>query len=146
MYGSSTLMLCRIDNSLYLPPTGHMKGLRFVPTSTVVMRWNMAPSPPFVMSLTGGAGPAATTCFKRLASLLSEKWDQSYSSTLAWLRCTLSFAILRSSIQCIQGARSAAGCPSGNVVLPVDLILSEAGFDNLQIFGFVFLLFSYCCL
>ena len=47
---------------------------------------------PLVMSLTGGAGPAATTCFKRLASLLSEKWDQSYSSTLAWLRCKLSFA------------------------------------------------------
>ena len=84
---------------------------------------------PLVMSLTGGAGPAVTTCFKRLASLLSEKWDQSYSSTLAWLSGTLSFALLRSSIQCLQGARSAAGRPSRNVLLPVDLVLTEAGFD-----------------
>ena len=96
----------------------------------------MAPSPrgpPLVMS---GAAPAATTCFKRLASLLSEKWDQSYSSTLAWLRCKLSFALLRSSIQCLWGARSAAGRPSRNVLLPVDLVLSEAGFYIL-IFPFV---------
>ena len=71
----------------------------------------------------------ATTCFKRLASLLSEKWDQSYSSTLAWLRCTLSFALLRSSIQCLWGACSAAGRPSRKVLLPVDLVLTEAGFD-----------------
>ena len=79
---------------------------------------------PLVMSLTGGAGPAATTCFKRLASLLSKN-----SSTLAWLRCTLSFALLRSSIRCLQGARSAAGRPSRNVLLPVDLVLTEAGFE-----------------
>ena len=37
-------------------------------------------TPPPIMSLTGGAGPAATICFKRLASMLSEKRDQSYSS------------------------------------------------------------------
>ena len=99
--------------SLYLPPTGHMKGLRFVPTSKVFVRWNIAHSPPLVMSLTGGAGPAATTCFKILASLLSEKWDQCYSSTLAWLRCKLSSALLQSSFQFMRGSCSAA---SRNVV------------------------------
>ena len=38
------------------------------------------------MSLTGGLGNAATVCYKRLALLLSSKWDQPYSSTITWIR------------------------------------------------------------
>ena len=49
---------------------------------------------PLVMSLTGGASNAANIFYKRLASMVSEKWDQSYSTTLAWMRCKLSFALL----------------------------------------------------
>ena len=37
---------------------------------------------PLVMSLSGGCGNAASTCFKRLASMLAEKWDQPYSNIL----------------------------------------------------------------
>ena len=37
---------------------------------------------PLVMSTTGGMGRAATTFFKRLASLLSEKRTVSYSKTM----------------------------------------------------------------
>ena len=40
---------------------------------------------PLVMSLTGGLGNAATVCYKRLASLLCAKWNQPYSSTMAWI-------------------------------------------------------------
>ena len=40
---------------------------------------------------------------------LVEKWDHPYSLTMNWLRCILSFALLRSAVQCIQGARSARG-------------------------------------
>ena len=64
---------------------------------------------PLVMSLTGGCGTAANIRYKRLASLLAEKLDQPYSNTLSWMRCKLSFALLRSSIQCIRGARSRRG-------------------------------------
>ena len=85
---------------------------------------------PLIMSLTGGAGPAATICLKRLASMLSEKGDQPYSSTLALMRCKLSFTLLRSSIQAIRGARSAAGRAFRHEVLPADLVISEAGFDT----------------
>ena len=45
-----------------------------------------------VMSLTGGLGNVATVCYKRLASMLSSKRDRPYSSTIAWIRCALSFA------------------------------------------------------
>lgn len=82
------------------------------------------------LSLTGGVGNAANICYKRLASMLSEKWDLLYSITLAWMRRKLSFSFLRSSIQCIRGARSAACRASRDVVLPVDLVVSEAGFNT----------------
>ena len=37
---------------------------------------------PIVMSATGGLSKQATNFYKRLASLLAEKWDQPYSTTL----------------------------------------------------------------
>ena len=80
---------------------------------------------PLIMSLTGGLSNAANVFFKRLALMLSEKWDQPYSSTLTWMRCKLSFTLLRSSIQCIRGARSAAGRVSRGAVPPADLVLSD---------------------
>ena len=81
---------------------------------------------PLVMSLTGGASNSANTFYKRLASMLSEKWDLPYSKTLAWMRCKLSFALLHSSIQCIRGARSANGRASRGATPPVDLVVSES--------------------
>jgi len=34
------------------------------------------------MSVTGGLGRIATTTYKRLASMLSSKWNQPYSTTM----------------------------------------------------------------
>ena len=81
---------------------------------------------PLVLSLTGGMGCAATVCYKRLASLIAQKRDQPYSCTMAWVRCCLSFALLRSSIQCIRGARSSIGQFGREPLPPVDLVTSEA--------------------
>ena len=64
---------------------------------------------PLVLSATGGMGNAATICYKRLASMIATKHDQSYCSTISWLRCTLSFSLLRSAIQCIRGSHSSGG-------------------------------------
>ena len=79
---------------------------------------------PLVLSSTGGMGREATTFYKRIASLLSDKWDYPYSKTLNWLRCRLSFSLLRSSIQAIRGARSSRG----NAVTPtsVELVAEES--------------------
>ena len=81
---------------------------------------------PLVLSLSGGCGNAANVCFKRLASMLSEKWDQPYSITLAWMRCKLAFALLRSAVQCIRGARSAGGRAHNQELLPTDLVIAES--------------------
>ncbi len=79
---------------------------------------------PLVMSAAGGMAKEATNFYKRLASLLAEKWDQPYSNTLHWLRCSISFSLLRSAIQCIRGARSSRSHPVN--LLPVDLVTAEA--------------------
>ena len=58
------------------------------------------------MSATGGMGSMATTFYNRLASMLSEKRRMPYSKTVEWVRCKLSFALLRMSILCVRGSRS----------------------------------------
>ena len=88
---------------------------------------------PLVMSVTGGVGKTASIFYKRLVSMLAFKRDHPYSLTLAWMRCKLSYSLLRSSIQCIRGARSAGGRPqfqanSGNP--PVDLVMAEVRLDT----------------
>ena len=51
-------------------------------------------------------GDAAAQVYKRLANLLSEKLDLSYGEVMGWIRCKLSFALVRSAIMCICGACS----------------------------------------
>ena len=81
---------------------------------------------PLVLSATGGLAIEATNFYKRLASLLASKWDNQYCTTMAWLRCRLTYSLLRSAIQCIRGARSS----HGRVIkspLPPDLVNMESG-------------------
>ena len=80
---------------------------------------------PLVFSATGGMAKQSTTFYKRLASLLADKWGHPYSSTLCWLRCRISFSLLRSAIQCIRGARSSRGHAIRSTH-PVDLVNNEA--------------------
>ena len=61
---------------------------------------------PLVFSATGGMGREATCFYKRLASMLAQKWVHSYCTTLCWLRCRLTFSLIRSAIQSLRGARS----------------------------------------
>ena len=78
---------------------------------------------PLVLSASGGFAREATHFYKRLASRLVDKWNQPYSLTMCWLRCTISFALLLSAIQCIRGARSSRGHAISS---PVDLVTVEA--------------------
>ena len=81
---------------------------------------------PLVMSTTGGMGRAATTFYKRLASMISEKRDTEYSRTVNWIRCKLSFALLRASIMTIRGTRSSRHHAALETTQgPIDLQLSE---------------------
>ena len=73
---------------------------------------------PLVFSTSGGMGPTATTVYKRIASMMAQKQDKPYSRTLHWIRCKLSYSLLRSAIRCLRGARS-------NIHQPASLVSSE---------------------
>ena len=61
---------------------------------------------PLVFTTTGGMGKEALVFYRCLADLLSRRSSTTYSHTLAWMRCTLSFSLLRSATVCIRGSRS----------------------------------------
>lgn len=85
---------------------------------------------PFVVAATGGLGPAATTTLQRLAQLTADASDQPYSRVMGWLRCRVSFALLRGAIMCLRGARSAKHRPvTARVAVPADLAIAEANID-----------------
>ena len=67
---------------------------------------------PLVWSTSGGAGPTCVIFLKRLASMLAEKRSETYSVIMAWLRCRIGFALLRSAGMCLRGARSSPGKPA----------------------------------
>ena len=59
---------------------------------------------PLVCTTNGGTAPEATVFLKRLGSMLSEKRRETYSVTMCWLRCVLSFCLLRSSLRCLRAS------------------------------------------
>ena len=78
-----------------------------------------------VFSSSGGAGPAATTMLKRLANIYANKMTISYNEAISWLRCRLAFALLRSSVLCLRGARAPKGRIDYDEQLQPDLALSS---------------------
>ena len=81
---------------------------------------------PLDMSATGAMGRTATTFYKRLASMVSEKRNTEYSQTVNWIQCKLSFALLRASIMSIGGARSSRHHAASEITQgPIDLQLME---------------------
>ena len=83
----------------------------------------MASFTPLVFSTSGGMSGCTNVFFKRLAYLFSLKKKLDYGNVLAWLRCRLSFSLLRSAIACLRGARSHRGSPANCGAL--DLALAE---------------------
>ena len=59
---------------------------------------------PLVCTTNGGMAPEATVFLKRLASMLSEKRGELYSTTMAWLRCVTGFCLLRSALRCLRAS------------------------------------------
>ena len=78
---------------------------------------------PPVFSFSEGMGKAATVMYCRLANLLSDRWNSPYSLIMGWLRCSLGFSLLRSSLMCLRGSRSSSSSPG--VPAAVGLVVAE---------------------
>ena len=83
--------------------------------------------PLLIFSTSGGTGTTATVVYKRIASMIAEKHNKPYSKTIHWIRCRLNFSLLRSSIMCLRGSRSAHHRPAGPPITTntMDLACSE---------------------
>ena len=89
---------------------------------------------PLVFSTPGGIGKETTVAYKRLAELLAQKRKSEYGTTLAWMQCTLSFAVIRAAVMVIRGSRSALNRnPDANI----ELDYSEDRFGVLKSHGYM---------
>ena len=61
---------------------------------------------PLVFTTTGGMSDECQRYHSSLAELLAVKKQESYASTIAWIRTRDSFAIFRSALVCLRGSRS----------------------------------------
>ena len=67
---------------------------------------------PLVFTTSGGMGPRARIFYARLAETIAEKKRQPRSSVVAWMRCRISFSLLRSALLCMRGTRSTPPKPT----------------------------------
>ncbi|KAG0715944.1 hypothetical protein GWK47_010782 [Chionoecetes opilio] len=63
---------------------------------------------PLVFTTSGGMGPKAKCFYSRLTDVMAEKKHQPRSHVVAWMRCRLSFSLLRSALLCLRGTRYSA--------------------------------------
>ena len=61
---------------------------------------------PFIATCDAVLDKEAEGYLKRLAILLSEKWDSPYSKTLCWIRARTQICIMRSVSLCFRGCRT----------------------------------------
>ena len=61
---------------------------------------------PLCITVDGMLGTEFKSFLKRLGDSLSVKWDKSYSATMYWIKCKLSFAVIRATNLCLRGSRT----------------------------------------
>ena len=60
---------------------------------------------PLIYSVNGGIGPECEQFHKHLAEKIAEKSGEQYTSILTWIRCKLSFLLLRAALMCVRASR-----------------------------------------
>ena len=62
---------------------------------------------PLVFSINGVMSPECEKYHKHLANKIATKYHQRYEQVIGWIRCKLSFMIIKSSLLCLRGSRHA---------------------------------------
>ena len=75
---------------------------------------------PLVFTTTGAMAPQCQIVLRRIAEKISERQSLQRSVATGWLRCRLSFALLRTTLLCIRGTRkNKATTVDNNILLAV---------------------------
>ena len=75
---------------------------------------------PLVFTCAGGMAPQTQIVVKRLAEKMSLKQNLSLSVVSGWLRCRLSFALLRTTLLCVRATRRKKVVYENNIELAVN--------------------------
>lgn len=85
---------------------------------------------PLVFTTSGGMGPRTRGFYARLAEVLAQKKQQPRSSVVAWMRCRLSFSLLRSALLCLRGTRSPAPRSTDVVGLDFEMTVVDSRIND----------------
>ena len=58
-----------------------------------------------IFTVNGGVGPETEVFHKPIADRISEKTGDKYDKIISWIRCKLTFIILRACLACLRGSR-----------------------------------------
>ena len=72
---------------------------------------------PLVFTCAGGLAPQSHMVMKKLAERLSKKQNTALSIVSGWLRCKLSFALLRTTLLCVRATRQKKQVVDNNIEL-----------------------------
>lgn len=86
---------------------------------------------PLVFTTSGGMGPRAQIFYGRLAEVLAERRQQPRSSVVSWMRCRLSFSLLRSALVCLRGTRSSMPQATHVADLDFEVTVVDSRIDKL---------------
>ena len=82
---------------------------------------------PLVFTTSGGMGSEAMCFYSRLADLMAQKKHQPRSHVVAWMRCRLSFSLLKSSLLCLRGTRHSTPSTTDISGLDCEATVVESG-------------------
>eukprot|EP00117_Sycon_ciliatum_P021149 scpid87081/ scgid2762/ len=80
-----------------------------------------------VVLVASGHGKAAQNLFSQIACLRSEKTGEDFGTTLAVIRCRLSFALVRASVMALRGYRGRRYVDTADTGVPAVLAAAELG-------------------
>ena len=80
---------------------------------------------PLVFTCCGGMAPQSHLVLKRLAESMSKKMNLQHSVVSGWLRCRLSFALLRTTLLCVRATRRKKEVYDSNIELAVSAARME---------------------
>ena len=63
---------------------------------------------PLIFTTNGSMGPECLMFHKSLADKISEKTGERYSDVMNFIRCKLSYILLKAAILCLRGSRKPA--------------------------------------
>ena len=78
-----------------------------------------------VYSTSGGLGNECQTFYRQLANKIATKTSDKYEKVLTWIRCTLSFRVVKAALLCLRGSRT-VNKEAIDIVEDFTLVCSEA--------------------